>query len=369
MIRRAHYVLASLAMFALPLAAEEPYSKISGPFTQSNLSIFLLHGKDTLPTGAKLLTLEEALDQKKLIVHETSDVNELAIENTSTDAEVFVQAGDIVKGGRQDRLIACDMIVPPKSGKIPIASFCCEHGRWQQRGSESAANFGESKKQAGNKDVKLACAAARDQNKVWAKVQEAQTKLAGNVGKPVANAQSPSSYQLTLEDKDLLAKLGSYTKDLKKIAAENADAIGFVIVINGKPAGAEIYGSHALFLKLWPKLIDAAAVDALSEFDAKKRFGVATDKDVANFLIAACKGTEKEVVANANPRQQLTSNNAPARQELAQKQDNQSKASPAADAKPEARVRVMSTENEKTVLLEAKDRKDNNLVHRSYLAK
>ena len=152
MSRRAHLVFAGFLLLTLPVAADEPFSKISGPITRSNLSVFLLHGKDTLPNGSKLLTLEEALDQKKLIVHETSDVNELAIENVSTDTDVFVQSGDIVKGGRQDRVIACDMIVPPKSGKLPIGSFCCESGRWQQRGNENAAQFGESKKQVANKD-------------------------------------------------------------------------------------------------------------------------------------------------------------------------------------------------------------------------
>ena len=368
MVGRAYLVFAGFLLLTLPVAADEPFSKISGPVTQSNLSVFLLHGKDTIPSGSKLLTLEEALDQKKLIVHETSDVNELAIENISADVDVFVQSGDIVKGGRQDRVIACDMIIPPKSGKMPIGSFCCESGRWHQRGTENAAQFGESRKQVANKDVKLALNSSRDQGLVWSKVKEAQKKLADNVGKPVANEKSPSSYQLTLEDKELLAKLETYTKDMKKLAADNADAIGFVMVINGKPAGAEIYGSHALFLKLWPKLIDAAAVDALSEFDAKKNVTLPTDKDVAKFLADASKGNEKEIVASAASGRQLLENQSPVTGRDNQRQVKQAKDSPA-NANPPARVRVTSTDNDKTVLLEAKDRKDNTLVHRSYIAK
>jgi ARG/rhodanese/phosphatase superfamily protein len=368
MVRRAQLVFAVLLLLTLPVGADEPFSKISGPVTQSNLSVFLLHGKDTISSGSKLLTLEEALDHKKLIVHETSDVNELAIENVSADVDVFVQSGDIVKGGRQDRVIACDMIVPPKSGKIPIGSFCCESGRWQQRGSENAAQFGESRKQVANKDVKLALNSSRDQGLVWSKVKEAQRKLTDNVGKPVANSQSPSSYQLTLEDKELLAKLEMYTKDMKKLAADNADAIGFVIVINGKPSGAEIYGSHALFFKLWPKLIEAAAVDALSEFDAKKNVTLPTDKDVAKFLADASKGNEKEIVASAASGRQLLANQSAVGDHDNQKQAPQTKGKPD-DVNPPARVRVTSTDNDKTVLLEAKDRKDNSLVHRSYIAK
>src|SRR6266851_2883185 len=60
---------------------------ISGPFTHDNLTIFLLHGRDTL-SGKPLLTLQEALEQKKAVVHETKDVNELSVENVSPDIEI-----------------------------------------------------------------------------------------------------------------------------------------------------------------------------------------------------------------------------------------------------------------------------------------
>src|SRR5262249_49942505 len=155
--------------------------------------------------------------------------------------------------------------------------------------------FGASNAQAGNKGVKLALNASRDQGQVWEKVREAQQKLARNIGKSVAAKESPSSYQLTLEDKELLTKLDAYVKELKKVGDEKADAIGFVIVINGKVEGAEVYGSHALFQKLWTKLINAAAVDALSEFNKDKKFTVPTDKDVEKFLADATKGKETEV--------------------------------------------------------------------------
>src|SRR5260370_39167827 len=108
-----------------------------------------------------------------------------------------------------------DMVGTQKSGKLHIESFCFESGRWHKRGGEDAASFGKSDKQAANKDVKLALNSARDQGQVWDKVKAAQMKLAKNVGKPVADAASPSSYQLTLEDKDLLAKIDSYVKAMK----------------------------------------------------------------------------------------------------------------------------------------------------------
>ena len=80
-------------------------------------------------------TLEQALNQRKVVVHETSQVNELAVQNNSADA-VFIQVGDIVKGGNQDRMITNDFILPPYSGKLPIDAFCVEQDRRGRRGSE-----------------------------------------------------------------------------------------------------------------------------------------------------------------------------------------------------------------------------------------
>ena len=73
--------------------------RLEGPFTQGNLTVFLIHGKDRIK-GQTFITLQEALVQKKVIVRETREVNELSIQNISRE-EVYVQAGDIVKGGQQ----------------------------------------------------------------------------------------------------------------------------------------------------------------------------------------------------------------------------------------------------------------------------
>src|SRR5262249_55097581 len=119
-----------------------------------NLTIFLVHGADKIE-GKKLLTLQEGLEHKTVVIHETGNVNELAIENVSKDEEVFLQSGDILKGGRQDRLISFSMIVPAQSGKVPVAAFCVEQGRWQQRGKEAARWFSSSTSQLPSKALKV----------------------------------------------------------------------------------------------------------------------------------------------------------------------------------------------------------------------
>ncbi len=93
---------------------------LSGPFSYENLTIFLIHGSDQ-PNSKLFVPLQEAMESKLVIVDETSEVNELAIENVSKTDEAIVQAGDIVKGGQQDRVLAVDLIMPARSGKMPIS--------------------------------------------------------------------------------------------------------------------------------------------------------------------------------------------------------------------------------------------------------
>lgn len=278
-----------------------PGLTVSGPFTHQNLAVYLLHGKETIP-GKKILTLQEALEKKQVIVHETKSVNELAVENVSADFEIYIQAGDIVKGGQQDRVLAYDLLVPVKSGKVPLASFCVEQGRWQQRGGEDAGQFSKSAGQLPGKSLRLAVSSARQQGQVWEKVKEQQDKLSKKLNKSVADPRSPTSLQLTLEDKELQAKMNAYVTKLEKCLTDKQDVLGFVVTINGKLEGAEIYGSTALFQKMWPKLLRAAAVDAFTEQLPGRRYELADQEEVKAFLLEGSKGKATETELNKRIR-------------------------------------------------------------------
>src|SRR5437879_6772929 len=73
----------------------------------------------------KFETLKNALDKKKVVVTESKDeeVNNLFIENVSKDT-VMILAGEVVQGGKQDRMVAQDVILYPKSGKKDLSVFC-----------------------------------------------------------------------------------------------------------------------------------------------------------------------------------------------------------------------------------------------------
>jgi hypothetical protein len=283
---------------AKPIERPTMTLRLTGPYTHDNLTIFLIHGDDQMK-GRKLLTLDEALEQKKVVVHETKEVNKLAIENTS-DEEVFIQAGDIVKGGQQDRIIAIDVIVPPKSGKLPLESFCVEAGRWAAREGEAVEQFGSSKNAIPNAGLKGAARAARSQRGVWDNVARAQAKLSANVGDNVKSAKSESSLQLTLEHKKLVETVAAYEKALKDCASgkEKSDVIGLVIAVNGKMNSGDVYASHDLFLKLWPKLLQASAVEAVTELQKDKKFDPATLDAAKAWLADAEKGKRSDADVN-----------------------------------------------------------------------
>ena len=266
--------------------------RLEGPFTQGNLSVFLVHGKDKIK-GQTFITLQEALVQRKVIVRETREVNSLSIENVSGE-EVYVQSGDIVKGGAQDRMLVTDLILPPRSGKIPIDAFCVENGRWSRRGSEEVTQFTSSSNTVASREMKLAAKEKGSQSEVWAEVAAAQDKLSRNTGGSVKSAASPTSFQLALENKQVTASADSYVKTLSGIVEGKNDVIGYVFAINGKINSADIYASNALFRKLWPKLLQASAIEAVSELRRGEKFEVPKPADVQGFLDEGAKGPEQE---------------------------------------------------------------------------
>jgi hypothetical protein len=296
-------------------AADKPVPKsaaykISGPHSYQNLTIFLIHGEDQLKNKT-FLTLQEALEQKKAIVYETQQVNQLTIENVSPTEEVFVQAGDIVKGGKQDRVIAFDVILPARSGKMPIASFCVEAGRWTQRGRENPAAFEVSRDQAPTKDLKLAIRKDMAQHEVWNKVAEGQVKLAGNLGTSVQAATSRSSLQLTLENPKLQEAVKNYVGKLQSVGDGQNDVIGYAAAVNGVLDSADVYASHALFAKLWPTLLKGSAVEAVTEVKKGGPDVLLTKQMVLDFLADAERGaaSHRSITSRVQVIQQETTKN------------------------------------------------------------
>lgn len=301
-----HFAIAMAPLFGLAVAAAsraETPAKVTGPHTHENLSIYFIHGPSS--SGPVPLTLEEALAKNFVEVRETDTVSQLIIENKGKEA-VFVQAGDIVKGGKQDRVVTASFTLDPGAKPVDVPVYCVEAGRWAPRGSEDSRKFSASAEMLPTREAKLAMMATasiprietppnpglpplpeqranvgRDQiqqqrivlpehrppnaqSEVWRNVSEIQAKLAGKLKAKVAASDSETSLQLALENKELAAEQQRYVAALQDAGASGSDIVGYAIAINGKIASADVYASNALFRKLWPRLLKTAATEAIS---------------------------------------------------------------------------------------------------------
>lgn len=295
--------------------------RLSGPHTHGDLTLYMIHGKPG-DTGKPPLTLNEALQRGSVRVRETGTVSELEIENVG-DQDIFVQAGDIVKGGKQDRVVQLDLVLSPRSGRVPLAAFCVEEGRWSARGTEDVRQFSSATTSLPSKDLKLAArgvpakpdarpspepgprdphqrrqgvrtAPADSQGRVWAGVAEMQRKLSDTVQAPVAAPASASSLQLSLENQKLQATIKETVAALTPAIDKEPDVIGYVFAINGKINSAEVYGSGVLFRKMWPKLLHASAVEAMSERKGANGQAAPTVDAVRAFLVESEAGKPSE---------------------------------------------------------------------------
>ena len=257
---------------------------LSGPHGHGNLAIYLIHGEDKIP-GQKIMTLQEGLDQGLAVVHDTGAT--LRIDNRA-NVPLFIQSGDIVKGGNQDRTLPSDMLISARKSQVPMNALCVESGRSFPRGNELSASFQTSNEQLPGRTLRLA-AIGNQQAQVWSNVQALQANLARNVGGSVQAPASATSLQLTLEHPRVQRAVQDYLADLANVANGKNDAIGYAVVINGNIQSADVYASSALFQKLWPKLLKASAVEAIAERQPGAR-PAPTARDVQAFLAAAEKG-------------------------------------------------------------------------------
>ena len=140
--------------FAPPPHAQAGEQRISGPYTHDNLTIFLVHGASS--QGPVPLTLDEALEKGGVKVHETGTVGELEIENAG-DEDVFVNAGDIVKGGQQDRVVTRHP--DPQGASRAACRFPCSASRagaGRRAATRTQGDFASAKEMLPTREAKLA---------------------------------------------------------------------------------------------------------------------------------------------------------------------------------------------------------------------
>ena len=136
------------------------------------------------------------------------------------------------------------------------------------------------------------------QREIWEGVRKAQSLLSSSLGGRVNSAQSASSLQLALENEKLVDVQRAYVKALKAAGEADGDIVGYVFAVNGKLNSADVYPSNGLFRKMWAKLLNASATEAIGHKD-EPRDAAPSIETVTAFLVDAERGKASEKALNA----------------------------------------------------------------------
>ncbi len=285
---------------------------------------------------------QQTVEQQSL-AESSADVNQLALLNRS-GKPLYLMPGEIIVGGRQDRTIAQEYVIPPGNKPVTIEVFCVEHGRWAGRGAMetttlvNGANasptlaqtngFGQgptasprspaAQPVAGstallqegkfigsvgnvNKAARIAVQHDKDQQKVWDRVAEVNAKNS-------VKTQS-GDFAGNYVEKEAVERLEPFIKALNKQVAGSANVIGVAVAIDGKMDTVDVFESTPLFRQLWPKLLKSYALDAVnaaedvaeqkpSQKSAKKPDVVCSVADARKFLTEAMSAQKEQSTTN-----------------------------------------------------------------------
>ena len=307
--------MSALGGLALMGAAPNPASgkpegnwRLLDPVTYENITIFPVVSSSTQDTSP-FLTLDEGLSSGEVIVSEQgaaglartrdgrpvavlqynsgASVNQLVLINRSK-RPLLLLAGELVSGGKQDRIIGKDRIVPVGSEPLPLDVFCVEHGRW----TGASSQFGEAKVIV-HPSVREQAAVAQNQNEVWNAVRsgtlaapKAEPYGAGGrpagpppppaalsaevIGDAIATSAPTQSYAKIYEHSRAGASVDEFVEELRRrfdratLGLKGERVVGVVVAYGGDVAWSDIFASGELFEHYWSKLLRSYAVEALA---------------------------------------------------------------------------------------------------------
>jgi hypothetical protein len=270
-----------------------PY-QITGPYAHENLTVFLLHS----PTQdeREFITLDQGLKDGivKITEKDQEQVQELQIENQS-EKPLFLQEGDRLQGGKQDRTIYASLVIPPKSGKMAVPTFCIEQSRWV------VGNLGNKFEPTANaafapRATREAAKYGKSQDKVWESVWMQKTVAEKNN----LALNNNSSLNETLDSPQVKKLSEDYAKALANALEKHPDAVGVAIAINGNIEEVNVYPNHSLLSKLYPRLLQSYALEATLEKDKAKDAKPVTSADLEKFLATAKSRAKRDEIIDAS---------------------------------------------------------------------
>jgi len=178
-------------------------------------------------------------------------VNTLFAENKSSE-KIILLAGEIVKGGKQDRIIGMDVIILPGEKKN-ISAFCVERGRWSEKSSGS--NFNEYSKGV-SQNVRKAAVVKKNQSEVWSNVSKINSKH---------KVQSSTGAYTALEgSKEYTHTMQKYLQQFKSSWNNDPTVVGMIAVSGDRVIGCDIFATHDMFTKAYNNLLYSYVTEAVS---------------------------------------------------------------------------------------------------------
>ena len=281
---------------AEPGAAPSGWRLVS-PVSYQNLTLFPVVSSQDADTS-DFATLDEALANGDAIVSEQGDylrrtrdgrippgfsigpqVNQLVLVNRGK-RPLLLLAGEVVSGGKQDRIIGKDRIVPIGGAPLPLDVFCVEHGRWTGASDQfSAGNL------MVHPSVREKAAVAQDQRQVWAAVRGEADRVGLAAGAPAAAAPpaisreavggaissaGTQSYQQIYKYSPVGTSVENVTEELSRrfdratSGLKGERVIGVVAAFGDEVAWSDVFASSELFSAYWPKLLRSYVVEAMT---------------------------------------------------------------------------------------------------------
>src|SRR5436309_15043844 len=173
--------------------------KVLEPIRHGNLTVFPVIAARSHDT-AEFITLDEGLRSGEVVVTESGNisplmrprhrhgqitppqygggaqVNRLVLVNNSKRPLILL-AGEIVTGGKQDRVVGKDRIIAPESDPVDLSVFCVEPHRWV----ESSGKFTTNNFLMAQPSVRKQVVEEKDQQKVWAEVGRAKSAMSETI--------------------------------------------------------------------------------------------------------------------------------------------------------------------------------------------
>jgi hypothetical protein len=298
--------------------------RILDPVTYQNIAIFPVVSTANQDTSA-FLTLEEGLSSGEVLVREQGSdgmdrsrngrpvyvpqqntgaaVNQLVLINRSK-RPLLLLAGELVSGGKQDRVIGKDRIIPVGAPPLPLDVFCVEHGRWTGASQFAAA------KTIVHPSVREQAAVNQDQSEVWSAVRSGTTARA-TAGTRAAQAPMISSrnlegaisgngrteaYEKIYDSRALGVSIDDFVADLqrrfvhKTSGLKGERVVGVIVAYGEEIAWSDIFASSELFDHYWSKLLRSYAVEAL----ARPVYREAASRDNAAEFLRHLNGRETQ---------------------------------------------------------------------------